>query len=207
VSAPTVVERPFAFGNVSGISRGALDLHVGLYHGYVRQVAMLQRQADILLHDSSSEPAVQMRRESVVQRLAFELNGMLLHELFFEQLDGQPSDPGAVSGSAFQYAINASFPSLDAWRMNVISLSQTRGIGWVITSRDPGSGLLGNYWIGEHHIGVPLGHQPIAVFDLWEHAYLPDHADGSRKEYMSTLFRNLDWSVLDQRIGMHAPRT
>lgn len=207
MSTPTVVERTFAFGNVSGISRGALDLHAELYRGYVRQVAMLQRQADILLHDSSSEPPVQMRRDSVAQRLAFELNGMLLHELFFEQLDGQPSGAGPASGSAFQHAIIAAFPSLDAWRMNVTSLSQTRGMGWVLTSRNPGNGLLGNYWISEHHIGVPVGHQPIAVFDLWEHAYLPDHADGDRKDYMSTLFRNLDWSVLDQRLGIHAQRT
>ena len=204
MSSPTAFERSFAFGHVSGISRGALDLHVELYRGYVRQVSILQGQADLLLQDASSEQSVQMRRDSVTQRLAFELNGMLLHELFFEQLDGQPSDPGPAAGGAFQHAINASFPSLEAWRLNVISLSQTRGIGWVITFRNPRSGMLGNYWIGEHHHAVPVGHQPIAVFDLWEHAYLPDHADGSRKEYMATLFRNLDWSVLDQRFGIHA---
>ena len=62
-------------------------------------------------------------------------------------------------------------------------------------------GLLGNHWIGAHHLGVPLGHQPIAVFDLWEHAYLPDHVDGGREIYMATLFRNMDWSVLDRRLG------
>jgi superoxide dismutase, Fe-Mn family len=195
------VERTFAFAHVSGVSREALDLHIGLYRGYVRQVAILRRQADALSLETGSNEGIQLRRGAVDQRLAFELNGLLLHELFFEQLDGLPSDSDPSPGTPILEAITASFQSLDAWRKDVMRLSQTRGIGWVASCLDPRTGLLGNHWIGEHHLGVPLGHQPIAVFDLWEHAYLPDHVDGGREIYMATLFRNVDWSVLDRRLG------
>ena len=180
------VARSYAFENVVGISRGALDLHLSLYHGYVAQVGLLLRQSE------------------ATHRLAFELNGLLLHELFFEQLNGTPSDPESSPEGQLLHVMNSSFASAAAWRQQVTQLAQTRGIGWVLTAVDAEGAVLRNFWVAEHHLGVPMGFHPIAVFDLWEHAYLPDHASGSRGDYMTALFRNLDWTVLQSRLTAQA---
>jgi Fe-Mn family superoxide dismutase len=96
-------------------------------------------------------------------------------------------------------AMDSSFGGLEAWRNDILQLAQTRGVGWVLSTREPGSNQLTNYWIGEHQLGVPAGVQPIAVFDLWEHAYMLDFAPSARGDYLNVLFQELDWAVLESR--------
>ena len=198
-SRDAYVARHYRFTTIQGLSRKGLDLHIELYNGYVKQVNALQLQIEQLPRQRKLNELERLRRAGLVQRCAFELNGMLLHELFFEQLNGHPSGPAPSPGSVLMEAMAISFGGLDCWRDDIYQLAETRGAGWVVTARHNSGEQLSNFWIAEHHVGVPIGVQPIAVFDLWEHAYLLDFAPSARRDYLSVLFRNIDWSVLERR--------
>jgi len=191
--------RHYSFADVDGLSRRALNLHLELYRGYVNQVNALQAPLDELVARARLNDSQRLQKDGLVRRLAFEVNGMRLHEMFFEQLDGRPSSPTPSPSSVLMEAMDTSFQGLDGWRNDINQLAETRGVGWVISARHADTNRFSNFWIGEHHLGTPAGLQPIAVFDLWEHAWLLDFAPGARSDYLSVLFRNLDWSVLERR--------
>jgi Fe-Mn family superoxide dismutase len=43
------------------------------------------------------------------------------------------------------------------------------------------------------------GMNPIAAFDLWEHAYMLDFKPSQRKEYMNVVFDNINWTTIEAR--------
>jgi Fe-Mn family superoxide dismutase len=49
------------------------------------------------------------------------------------------------------------------------------------------------------------GFQPVLVMDVWEHAFLLDYSPSQRGEYINAFFANVNWRVVDGRIGSDAP--
>jgi superoxide dismutase, Fe-Mn family len=79
-----------------------------------------------------------------------------------------------------------------------------RGIGWVIAAVDPMNRRLSNFWVSDHETGHAAGFIPIVVMDMWEHAYVLDFgakAEG-RAAYIETYFKNVDWSVIEDRLAL-----
>lgn len=177
--------REFNLGSVEGLSRRALELHLGLYRGYVDKVNELL--ADAPSHDPDAR----------ARRMGFEWNGMVLHELFFETLrgPGREPDPRGV----FAEALDEHFGGFDGWRRDVTALAGLRGIGWVAAVRDPANGSLFNVWFDEHQLGTPAGVQFLFVLDLWEHAWLLDYKPAERDAYVDAVLRNTDWPAVDAR--------
>ena len=195
----TPAARAFEFRNVTGLSRAALDLHLDLYRGYVQQVKALHQLEVELAGAIMSVEARRLCETGVTQQRSFEAAGMRLHELFFEQLDGEPTGPAPAAESRFALALSSSFMGTEDWIADIGRLAATRGVGWVVCFQEPGSLRLSNHWIAEHHLGIPIGQAALAVFDLWEHAYLPDFPDGKRDGYLETILANMDWSVVERR--------
>jgi Fe-Mn family superoxide dismutase len=191
--------REFELRRVEGLSRKALDLHLELYGGYVKQVNGLQAQVANLARKPKLSEADLLQKDGLVRRLAFEFNGMVLHEMFFEQLHGLRGTPAPSASSTLMEAMDNSFAGFDGWRNDIEQLAEIRGVGWVVSARHETSNRLTNFWVTEHHLGLPAGMRLIAVFDLWEHAYLLDFAPAARRDYIAVLFDNLDWSVIEAR--------
>jgi superoxide dismutase, Fe-Mn family len=197
-AAPAHYEaKKYDFSRVEGLSERALELHRGLYEGYVKETNAL---LPFVYPEATSEDKSvdgRLRNDGSVRRFAFEYNGMILHELFFDALRGKSGPPPA--SSAFLKAAERSFGSFDAWRSDVRTLAQTRGVGWVITTQLSKERRLANVWIDEHHHGLLADWRPVLAIDLWEHAYLIDYKPTERLSYLTTLFDNLDWQVIDAR--------
>jgi Fe-Mn family superoxide dismutase len=189
--------RQFDLTNVSGLSQHALEIHRGLYEGYVKETNSLLPLLYGEPLEKETSPTERLIRDGLVRRFAFERNGMVLHELFFEALRGTSEPP--KSDSAFMQAINASYGSFDTWHKDVLRLAQTRGIGWVLTVRSWQDSRLTNIWIDDHSHGLLANWTPVLAFDLWEHAYLLDFKPSQRSRYAQVLFDNLDWAVIDNR--------
>lgn len=192
------VAKPFEVEAFGKLSAAAIDAHLGLYQGYVVQTnAVLESKAQLdkmggELMENPVRPA-----ESLARRLAFELNGITLHELFFEQyLKGLHSETGAFERVAAQ-----NFGRVEQWRSSVSALAKTRGPGWVIAAFDEGRGYLHNFWLDMHHLYVPAGLRVIFVLDLWEHAYMTDYGAKGRGEYVDAALHATCMGCLDQRIG------
>ena len=187
--------REFDLSKVKGISREALDDHLHLYRGYVENTNKLLKQALAARASHGRQPDP----EGWVHRLGFEFNGMVLHELFFDQLHGPSGD--LPTDGVLAEAADMSFGSVKGWRDHVIAVARTRGPGWVMSARDWTSNRLLTFWVEQHHVGIPAGLEPVFVLDLWEHAYMRDFGVSGRDQWVETVLDNTDWKVIEERCG------
>jgi Fe-Mn family superoxide dismutase len=192
-----LMARKFDFSRVRGLSEPALELHRSLYETYVKETNALLEQLYAPPPGQDPSTAEQLQRDGLVRRYAFERNGMVLHELFFETLGG-PGAPPSASG-VFMEAADTSFGGFDIWKRDVARLARTRGVGWVLTFQSPDDNRLFNVWVDDHARGLIAGLRPIVALDFWEHAYLFDFKPSERSKYVETLFGNLNWDVVEAR--------
>ena len=187
----------FELKGFSKLSAAGIQAHLDLYQGYVVQtnavmdsIAGLEKVGGELI-DDPARPA-----ESLARRLSFELNGIVLHELFFEQyLPGS-----ATSSGSFERAACFNFGSFEKWQSSVRAVAKTRGNGWAVTVFDEQRSYLHNVWVASHDLHVPVGHHPVFVLDLWEHAYLQDYGVKGREEYVDAALCDVCRECLDARV-------
>jgi len=198
---PAYREQEFQFRSFDGgLTAATLATHLELYRGYIAQTNdLFVALADPALRREAG--AVTRPREAVSRRMSFELNGVKLHEWYFEQLAGSSGVRVPDSSSVAAEAMDVAFGGFDGWRADVEALATTRGIGWVVTAWDRSSGQLVNVWADLHHLLLPAGHDIVFVLDLWEHAYWNDFGPKGRGAYSKFILGNTDWQVVEARFG------
>lgn len=187
-----------ALKGLEGISDNQLEIHFGLYQGYVKNTNLLTEQLRGLTKDGKAA-ATNPAYAEMSRRLGFEYNGMILHEYYFDNLTPKGSAQ-PTSGKLFD-AITASFGSFDTYLTDLKAIASLRGVGWAITFQDPNTKLLSNHWVTLHNDGNPAGFKPIVVMDVWEHAFMVDYKPSERGKYIEAYFKNLDWKAAEARIG------
>ncbi|MBV9334187.1 MAG: superoxide dismutase [Candidatus Eremiobacteraeota bacterium] len=188
--------RKWALSGLRGISDATLELHFGLYEGYVKNTNLLNdrlREIRAAGKASGSDPSY----AELVRRLGFEYNGMRLHEYYFDNLVAQPAEIG--NGRLYN-ALGECFGGFDEWKKDFVAVGGMRGIGWVIAYRDLTNGRITNHWIDDHQNGNLAGFAPIVVMDLWEHAYIKDYKPAEKGRYIEAFFANLDWKACESRL-------
>jgi Fe-Mn family superoxide dismutase len=184
--------RPFDLSGVQGLSKKAIDLHLGLYKTYVEQLNKLLEQSP-----QPASGAAPLALDGYNRRFAYEFNGVALHELFFEQLAGKRRQ--VRSDGDFSEALHERYGDLSGWRASVEALAKTRGVGWVLTLRERGQERLHNCWIDLHHLYMPANCDIVFALDLWEHAFMIDFTPAQRADYVKIILDNVDWAVVEQR--------
>ena len=181
---------------MKGFSEALLKNRFSLYEGYVKNAnKVLEILAGLTEEGKTSGPPFsEMKR-----RLSFELNGIDLHERYFENMTKE-SLYRPDKESAFYRHIAQEFGSYGKWEKDFRSVASIRGVGWALTIYDPRSGLVMNTWVDEHHLGHVAGTFPIVVVDLWEHAMLLDYGS-DRKEYLDALLKVLEWGTISKRFA------
>ena len=191
--------KSFNLHGLQGISDKTIDTHLSLYEGYVKATNVLQGRIAQFLQDGNVDQEEFPAYSELTRRLGFEFNGMVLHEYYFENLTPQASIK-PDNTSAFLRRVEMSFGTYDRWKTDFVSVGKMRGVGWAICFQDPSSGRL---TLHEH--GNVAGFQPVLVMDVWEHAFLLDYSPSQRGEYINAFFANVNWRVVDRRIGSDAP--
>ncbi len=179
---------------LKGISDGQIEVHLGLYAGYVTNTNKLNEiLSEMVKADKTGTPPwAELNR-----RAGWEYNGMRLHEYYFGNLHpGGKGNPGP----RFAAAVEKSFGSFEAWRKDFVACGSMRGIGWAIVYHDPMDKVVSNYWITEHDIGHPAGFLPILVLDVFEHAFMIDYKPAERAKYIEAFFGNIDWDEVEKRL-------
>lgn len=182
---------------LQGISDQTLEIHFGLYEGYVKNTNLLnERIADLRAQgkNSGADPAF----AELVRRLGWEFDGMRLHEYYFDNLTSSPQElkPGRLSDT-----IARSFGEVEGWKKDFAAVGGMRGIGWAIAYLDPASKQLVNVWVGDHNVNNLAGCEPIVVMDLWEHAWLRDYKPADKAKYIEAFLANVDWNACESRLG------
>lgn len=200
MAQPTYKPREFNLAGLSGISDRTLEMHFGLYQGYVKNTNELTAQLMEMVQKrkvAATNPAY----SELTRRLGFEYGGMVLHEYLFENM--APQGRGAPTRQ-LKLALEQNFGSVENWKAAFVAVGNMRGVGWAILYQDPATGQLSNHWIALHQDGVPSGFKPILVMDVWEHAFLLDYKPSERGKYIDAFFSNIDWGVLDKRLATPA---
>jgi len=185
--------RQFDIVGIKGLSERQIAEHLKLYAGYVKNVNELMEK----LNGSAESGLDSYIVAELRRRIGFEFNGMRLHEYYFGQLEKNDRQ----AGNGLKLAIEASFGSVEEWRLGVTGAASARGIGWVLFLRDRSSNNLLIQWVSDHDIGLLAGVDIIMALDLWEHAYLLDYLPSAKKDYLGAFFDNLNWSVLESRFS------
>jgi Fe-Mn family superoxide dismutase len=197
--------KSFNLHGLQGISDRTLEMHFKLYEGYVSSTNTLNEHIRDFLKDGQIDQEEMPAYSELTRRLGFEYNGMVLHEDYFENLTREVSEK-PKGNSGFRQAAEDSFGSYELWKTDFIGVGKMRGVGWAICYLNPSNGRLSNNWVTLHESGNIAGFVPVLVMDVWEHAFILDYQPSQRASYIQAFFSNINWSVIEERLHIRAPR-
>ena len=188
--------KKFDLAGLQGISDNTLQVHFGLYEGYVKNTNLLTEQLAEQVKAGKASGADPHFAE-LTRRLGFEYNGMVLHEYYFGNMT---KNAGAAPTSALQEAVAATHGDFDTWKKDFSAIGGMRGVGWAIAYYNPNADRVSNHWITLHEEGNVAGFVPLLVMDVWEHAFLLDYKPAERSKYIEAFMANVDWNVVQRRL-------
>jgi len=185
--------RTFTLPTIPGLSPDQINLHLGLYAGYVKHVNVLATQMNKLaaFGDEYDYAIAALRR-----RLGFEWNGMRLHELYFETIEEGPSVLRA--DSALYAKIAEQYGSFANW-LDIFTKVSARGPGWAILVYDPRGQRFFHVWVSDHEHGQLATLPVLIALDHWEHAYLVDYQPSEKDRYVRSYLDAINWTNVAQR--------
>jgi Fe-Mn family superoxide dismutase len=181
---------------LEGLSAEQVKVHLALYEGYVKHVNLIMEQLEKARAGGVAlDPyvAAELRR-----RLAFEFDGMRMHEYYFSQFEGKK---GGSPDSALASAAAERYGSGDGFLAHIKEVAGTRGIGWVVVTYDPVGRMLHTSFVGDHELGQLAGLPIILALDLWEHAFMVDYKPAEKGSYVEAFLKNVNWNVIEERFA------
>lgn len=179
---------------VEGISQNQLNQHLGLYQGYVKKI----NEIDSLLKTAVPDVATMNGTYSMYRELhaeqTFALNGVILHEYYFENMGGTKTQPS----NALKQVIVEEFATWDNYINHLMAVARSAR-GWAITGYNMRDKRIHNYLLDSHNQMVPVNVIPLLVLDVYEHAYMIDFGT-KRPAYLDAFAKNINWSVVEQRL-------
>ncbi len=179
---------------LKGLSAKQVEVHLGLYNGYVTHVNKLNAE---IMHAAKSEGDHGYAMTELNRRLSFEFNGMRMHEYYFEQLEGGAQE--LDGSSAFGTLITEKMGGVEGLQMGLTMTAMSRGIGWTVLYWDERAETLQIAWVSDHEIGGLAGLPILFALDVWEHAFMVDYTPAEKGQYIEAYFSNVNWSVVAKR--------
>ncbi|MDP3989120.1 MAG: Fe-Mn family superoxide dismutase [bacterium] len=186
-------EQTFDLKNIDGLSEKQIENHLKLYSGYVKNTNALEEKLGEYMSNAEQHATA---LSELKRRLGFEFDGMRLHEYYFEALGGEKETEAPILNEK----ITQQYDQFDHFLNEFKAVGMMRGIGWALLYHDPKAKRFHTAWISDHELGHLAGCDIILAMDVWEHAYLLDYLPSQRKDYIEVFFKNLNWSILEDRI-------
>lgn len=190
--------KPLKYASLPCLTERQLaEHHDVLYAGYVKKVGEI-RAALAGFDPAKANATWSDLREAKVEEV-FALNGVVLHERYFDNLKSGGAKPEGVIAKWLEQ----DFGGYEKWAAEAVGCGLAAR-GWVVLAFDLNDGKLHNYVCDRHDQGGVWGAVPLMVIDVYEHAYFLDYAT-ARKKYLEALLADLDWSVANgiiERMGL-----
>ncbi|MCG8542277.1 MAG: Fe-Mn family superoxide dismutase [Clostridia bacterium] len=186
----------FDFESVNGISMNQLTQHYKLYEGYVKKINeiwnILAKKKDF----KGSNPTFSTLR-SLKLGESYALNGVKLHELYFENLGGNSTRPfGPILELIIRdYGSYSDFQN----RFKGVGLSMR---GWAVLAIDPIDNRLHIYGQDSHDKGLVWNAFPLLILDVYEHAYMIDFGI-DRSKYIDVFMSNINFDIVNTRLSIY----
>jgi len=189
--------KTFTIPALEGISEKQIEVHLGLYQGYVKHINLLREQIAELTTQDPEKFAFAI--ESTRRRLGFEFNGMRMHEFYFPQWEGGPS--AEPRGSALDTALSEKYGSWDDFIQHFKKVGMSRGSGWAVLSWDTKGNTPHVSWTADHELGTLADVEVLLAMDMWEHSYMVDYLPAEKGAHIDAFLKNLNWKVVEERFS------
>jgi len=168
-----------------GLSEENITHHLGLYAKYVEKV----NQAETMMAENKVD-------DFSLTNLAFSLNGMALHDIYFSNMTTETSSRSA----ALNKAIENTFGTFENYYANLVDTAMLVK-GWSITGLNLLNGKLYNYAEDTHSSNFPAYIMPILALDVYDHAWVKQFGDSdeAKKEYINIFTRVINWDLVSRR--------
>lgn len=180
--------------DVTVINREQFEVHMRLYEGYIRKI----NEIDGLLENGSdleNANATYSKFRGIKRGETYALNGVILHEYYFENIGSMNNVPDAEVVEC----LVQDFGSLDQWAEHFVATAKASR-GWAILCYDIRSKRLRNISLDTHDLGNLAVSIPLLVLDVYEHAYFLQYAD-RKDDYINNFMNDIDWRVVRHRMG------
>lgn len=185
--------KPLNYKTLEGLSEKQLkEHHDVLYVGYVKKWNEIQEKLRSV--DRSSANATYSDYGEMKREETFALNGVKLHEGYFENMVAEGNPPAGN----IKEMIERDFGSYEKWMEDFKALG-IAARGWAILAYDLDEQRLYNYLCDSHNQGGVWNSVALLIMDVYEHAYFIDFAT-ARKAYIDVFFKNIDWNFVNSLI-------
>lgn len=174
------------FPNLIGLqslSEKSIKNHLSLYEMYLAKKFEIETELESV--EDNLDGATYSEAGEIYRSYAVARNGVLLHELFFDNLiaGGSPMPHELID------LIYQTYGSVDALKLDLRDALGT-GQGWAVLVRVPEG--LRMMAVEEHTRGIFLDATPLLVLDGWEHAYFGDYGV-AKVAYFEAIWSEIDW--------------
>ena len=185
--------KKFELKGLDGISENQISQHRDiLYAGYVNKLNEIEERLKGV--DLSKANQIFSDLRALKADETFALNGVILHELYFENLGGKGTKPSRTLSDL----LTRDFGSMEKWTENFKACGMAAR-GWVILGLSAYDGRLHNYCLDTHNFNFPASSIPILVMDVYEHAYVIDYGV-KRPPYIEAFMKNVNWNACTERL-------
>ncbi len=189
-------QQPLPIASAGTISEKTLTIHHDkLYAGYVAKATEISTKLEPLEKGGDVSSANQSYSElrALKDGETFAINGVYLHEYYFDALDGD----GVMVDGALKDALLAKHGSWENF-LAYFSACGMAARGWVVLAWDMQAKALKTYTADSHNQGGVWGCVPMLVLDVYEHAYFIDHGS-DRKTYIQNWWNTVNWKKASER--------
>ena len=188
--------KPLKYSELDGLSEKQLrEHHDVLYAGYVKKVGEIEEKLKNI--DTSTANATYSDLRELKMEETFALNGVKLHEGYFDNMGVLTKPSGAILEM-----ISRDFGSYENWEREFKAMGLCAR-GWVVLGYDLDEKKLKNVLCDSHNQGGVWNMLALLIMDVYEHAYFIDYATG-RKAYIEAYFKNINWQYVDHRISEYS---
>jgi len=189
--------KPLTFDSekLDGISAKTLAVHhYKLYAGYVAKAdEVTKKLKELAASGATAGNATYSELRALKDAETFAVNGVYLHEWYFDVLGG---DGATDKAPELSRAFAEKWGSIE----NGVKYFSECGMasrGWSVLAWDTKAGELKHYNGDAHNQGGVWGCLPIIVLDVYEHAYFMDYGS-DKKAYIEAFWKNFNWAKAEE---------
>lgn len=177
------------------LSQKTKKSHQELLEGYAKKLNEVSAKIDGCDKSGANLNSSEFRSLKIDE--AYNHNAAFLHGLYFENISDLNSTIAVDNLSYMKLAKD--FGTFDAWQEDFVACCLSARNGWAVTFYNTQLKRYMNTVIDLHSQNVMIGMIPVIVMDCWEHSYYRDYLK-DRKSYVFAMMKELNWSVIEQRI-------
>lgn len=186
---------PFDPEKLDGISAKTLAIHHDkLYAGYVAKADEVSKKlTELAKSGTAAGNATYSELRALKDAETFAVNGVYLHEWYFDVLGG---DGATGQAPELIKALADKWGTLENG-LKYFSECAMAARGWSVLCWDTKAGKLKHYNGDAHNQGGVWGCLPVIVLDVYEHAYFIDFGS-DKKAYIEAFWKNFNWAIAEE---------